>query len=132
MPKNTLIPKINSIIKPINNTKCFNFNLLQEEDIEYILTSSNYNTTSMTGSGTFSLFNGTNYTNGLQVIGGRLIYPGVSFSSIGDANHNPNFNNNDTNYVFCNLLTTGHGTTDALSNTNYRTYTRYRASSGCS
>jgi hypothetical protein len=36
MPKNTLIPKINSIIKPINNTKCFNFNLLQEEDIEYL------------------------------------------------------------------------------------------------
>jgi hypothetical protein len=30
----------------------------QEEDIEYILTSSNYNTTSMTGSGTFSLFKG--------------------------------------------------------------------------
>ena len=30
----------------------------QEEDIEYILTPSNYNTTSMTGSGTFSLFKG--------------------------------------------------------------------------
>jgi hypothetical protein len=30
----------------------------QEEDIEYILTSSNYNTTSMTGSGTFSLVKG--------------------------------------------------------------------------
>lgn len=32
----------------------------QDEDIEYILTSSDYNTTSMTGSGTFSLFKGNN------------------------------------------------------------------------
>ena len=36
MPKNTLITKINSIIKPINNIKCFNFNLLQEEDLKYL------------------------------------------------------------------------------------------------
>jgi hypothetical protein len=32
----------------------------QDEDIEYILTSSDYNTTSMTGSGTFSLFKANN------------------------------------------------------------------------
>ena len=77
-------------------------------------------------SGTFSLFDGgANYTNGLQVIGGRLIYPSYTFSSIGDANHNPNFGNNGANYFFCNQLTIGHGTTDAISNTSNRTYTRW-------
>ena len=42
-----------------------------DEDIEYILTPIDYNTTSMTGSGTFSLFKSVSYNTGYDFFGGE-------------------------------------------------------------
>jgi len=44
-----------------------------DEDIEYILTPIDYNTTSMTGSGTFSLFKSVSYSAGYDFFGGEGI-----------------------------------------------------------
>jgi len=42
-----------------------------DEDVEYILTSSDYNTTSMTGSGTFSLYKSVSNSSGYDFFGGE-------------------------------------------------------------
>jgi len=90
------------------------------EDERYRLAVAVWDSTAGISTGTWPSNSTLSNTNGLQVIGGRLVYPFFNFPSVGDSDRNPNVGQSTRDYTNCrtNVNSPVHGG-------NTRTYIRY-------